>query len=129
MINIIFGIFLFLHGIVHLLYAGQSIRLFELQANMTWPDGSWLFSKMLGVEATRTIGGILLVLIALGLIAGGLGMFFKADWARTVAIVSAVVSTLLYLVCWDGHFATWSEQGGVGILLNIAVIAAALILK
>lgn len=129
MINLVFGIFLFLHGIVHLLYAGQSIRFFELRPNMTWPDGSWLFSKILSNEATRMVGVVLLVLIALGLITGGLGMLLKQEWARTVAVVSAVVSSVLFIVFWDGHFQTWSEQGGVGILINLAIIAAALILK
>ena len=34
MLTILFGIFLILHGLVHLLYAGQSSRLFELQPGM-----------------------------------------------------------------------------------------------
>jgi hypothetical protein len=31
------GIFFLLHGLVHLLYAGQSLRFFELRPGMTWP--------------------------------------------------------------------------------------------
>jgi len=46
----IVGIFLILHGLVHFLYAGQSIRLFELQAGMIWPDASWALSKNLKIE-------------------------------------------------------------------------------
>jgi hypothetical protein len=71
--KIVFGIFFILHGLVHLLYAGQSARLFELRPGLIWPDGSWLFSKLAGDSATRIMAGILLVLAALALIAGGLG--------------------------------------------------------
>ena len=39
MATVIFGVFLMLHGLVHLLYLGQSQRFFELQPGMTWPDG------------------------------------------------------------------------------------------
>ena len=41
MFRIIFGIFIILHGLVHLLYFGQSTRYFELQPGMVWPDGAW----------------------------------------------------------------------------------------
>ncbi len=43
--RIIAGILFLLHGLVHLLYFGQSLRFFELQPDMIWPDNSWLFSK------------------------------------------------------------------------------------
>ncbi len=41
--QIVVGVFLILHGLVHLLYAGQALRYFELRPGMTWPDASWLF--------------------------------------------------------------------------------------
>jgi hypothetical protein len=59
---IIVGIFLILHSLVHLLYAGQSGRFFELRPHMTWPDGSWAFSKLLGGESVRLLASILLAL-------------------------------------------------------------------
>jgi len=78
MIRILFGIFVTLHGLVHLLYFGQSTRRFELQPGMVWPDGSWVFSRFLGTEAVRNLGGILLILSAIGLVAGGIGI----RWGR-----------------------------------------------
>jgi len=38
MIKIGIALFLILHGLVHLLYLGQSRCLFELQPDMEWPD-------------------------------------------------------------------------------------------
>ena len=40
MLNIVIGVFIILHGLVHMLYFGQSRKFFELQPGMTWPDGS-----------------------------------------------------------------------------------------
>jgi hypothetical protein len=45
MIRLIIGIFLLLHGLVHLLYFGQSARYFDLRPEMIWPDGSWAFQS------------------------------------------------------------------------------------
>lgn len=53
MLRFIVSVFIVLHGMAHLLYFGQSRRLFELQAGMVWHDGSWAFSKFLGEDATR----------------------------------------------------------------------------
>ena len=65
MIRTLFGIFIVLHGLVHLLYFGQSARYFELQPGMVWPDGSWLFTKLLGEESNRALTSSLLVLAAI----------------------------------------------------------------
>ncbi len=36
MLQFIFSVFLMLHGLVHLLYFGQSARRFELKPGLTW---------------------------------------------------------------------------------------------
>jgi hypothetical protein len=73
MIRILFGAFIVLHGLVHMLYFGQSARYFELQPGMVWPDGSWAFSRFLDNAAVRNLAGILLILAAVGFAAGGAG--------------------------------------------------------
>ena len=52
------GIFLILHGLVHLLYFGQSQRYFELQPGLAWPNGSWVFSRWLGDDPARWLASI-----------------------------------------------------------------------
>ncbi|MBN1312953.1 MAG: hypothetical protein JXB30_16180 [Anaerolineae bacterium] len=127
--TIILGIFLILHALVHLLYTGQSQRLFELQPDMTWPDGSWACSKLLGTDMTRLLVSILLVLVTLGFIVGGVGLFMTQDWWRLVAVGSAVLSAAIYILSWDGKFQALDNQGGVGILINLAIVIVVLILK
>ena len=64
MIRIIFSVFIVLHGLVHLLYFGQSARYFELQPGMVWPDGSWALSRFVGDATTRNLASNLLILAA-----------------------------------------------------------------
>ena len=127
--TILVGIFFLLHGMVHLLYAGQSWRLFELRPEMTWPDSSWAFSKLLGDPTARLLATVFLVLAALGLAASGLGLILRADWWRSVAIGSTVFSSVLFLVMWNGKFQALADQGGVGILIDIAILILILIFK
>jgi hypothetical protein len=126
---IILGIFLVWHGLVHGLYAGQSRRLFELRPNMIWPDGSWLFARLLGDKTTRLLASIALALAALGFMAGGLGLFIGQEWWRPVVMVSAALSSATFILCWDGKFQALHDQGGIGVLINLALGGIVLILK
>jgi len=127
MLAVIFGIFLILHGIVHLLYAGQSWGLFELRPEMTWPQGSWLLSRIIGEESLRVVATMLLVIAALGFAASGLGLIFQADWWRSATAISATFSSLLYFVFWNGKFQALDDQGGLGILINLTILIVVLI--
>ena len=127
MIKIIAGVFLVLHSIVHLLYLGQSARLFEMQAGLTWPDGSWAFSKLLGESGTRTLAIIFCILAAAGFMIGGAGIFFSQSWWRTAVIVSAVFSGFLYILFWNGRLQHLDGQGAVGLLIDAAILAAIIV--
>jgi hypothetical protein len=127
--TIFMGIFFLLHGLVHLLYAGQSGRLFELRPQMVWPHGSWIFSKFLGDETVRLLASIFLVLAATGFIAGGLGIVVRQFWWRPVIVATAMFSSTLFFLLWDGKFQALAEKGGVGILISLAILVVVHILK
>ena len=129
MIVILFGIFFVLHGLVHLLYFGQSARVFELQPGMVWPDGSWAFSRLLGDVAARNLAGVLLALAALGFVIGGIGVFAKQAWWRPAVVAAAVFSSLIYFLFWDGSWGHLDNKGGIGILINLAILATLLIFQ
>lgn len=128
MIRPIFGIFIVLHGLVHLLYFGQSARLFVLQPGMMWPEGSWAFAKLLGVETTRILASIFLVLAGFGFIAGGIGLFFKQVWFQPMVVGTALFSIILFFLFWNGKMQNLDSQGVIAILINIAIIASLLFL-
>lgn len=128
MISYIGGAFLVLHGLVHLLYLGQSGRYFELQPGMVWPDGSWAFARVLGDTTTRRLAAVACALAALAFAAAGAGLFLQQAWWRPVAIAAALFSTALYVLFWDGNRRDLDDKGGVGILINVAIFAAAVLL-
>ena len=129
MIRIIFAVFLVLHGLVHLLYFGQSARYFELQPGMVWPDGAWAFSRLLGNETTRLLASIFLVLAGIGFAIGGAGILVRQAWWRTVVVGVAAFSAVIYFLLWDGAWQHLDNKGWVGILINVTILAVVLVLQ
>lgn len=127
--RLIVGVFMVLHGLVHLLYLGQSARYFELQSGMLWPDGSWAFSKLLGDETARLLANVLLGLAAIGFVAGGAGIFAQRGWWRPAVVGTAVFSAVVFMLFWDGGLQHLDDKGGVGILINLAILVAVLVLQ
>jgi hypothetical protein len=122
LVKIIFGIFLILHGVVHLLYMGQSTRLFELTPGLIWPDGAVLLSKLFTTETVRLIATVSLIISAAGFIVGGILFFFDQSWWKTIIIAISIFSSILYLISWDGNMQSIHDKGAVGILLNVLII-------
>jgi hypothetical protein len=125
-VRIVFGVFLLLHGLVHLLYLGQAARQFELQPGMTWPDGSWAFSRLLGDNRTRMLAGICCILAAAGFVIGGVVVLSGQSWWQTPVVASAGFSAVIYILFWNGRFQHLANQGIVALLINAAILIAVL---
>jgi hypothetical protein len=126
MLRFIFGAFIVLHGLVHLLYLGHSRRLFELQAGLLWPDGSWAFSSLVGDDTTRGLASMACALAAIGFVAGGVGLLVTQAWWRLVVAAAAVLSAVLYILFWDGELSKLHDKGGIGVLIDLAVLVVVL---
>jgi hypothetical protein len=129
MVRIIVGVFIVLHGLVHLLYFGQSHRHFELQPGLVWPDGSWAFSKLLGDETARLLASASCVLAAIGFVAGGAGMLAGQAWWRPPVVGSVAFSESVLILLWDGRMQRLGQKGAFGVLINGAILVAVLILR
>jgi hypothetical protein len=129
MVRIVFGTFTMLHGLVHLLYFGQSQRVFELQPGMVWPDGSWAFSRLLGDGTTRMLASAFLVLAGIGFLSGGVGLLAGQPWWRPAIASVAAFSSVTYLLLWNGAFQNLDNQGWIGILINVAILVAVLMFQ
>ncbi len=125
----IFGAFIVLHGLIHLLYFGQSARYFELKPGMAWPDGSWVFSRLLGDAAARNLASTSLILAAIGLVVGAIGILVSQAWWRPVVVGAAVFSAVVYVLFWNGKTQNLDGQGVVGLLIDLAILVAVLILQ
>ena len=128
MLQFIFGVFIVLHGLVHLLYFGQSARRFELRPGMIWPDGSWAFSRLLGDQATRKLASLACLVAAVGFVVGGASLLISQMWWRPLVVAVATFSSLAFILFWNGKLRKLDEQGGVAILINLALLLAALAL-
>ena len=129
MSRIIFGVFIVLHGLVNLLYFGQSARYFELKPGMVWPDGSWAFSRLLGDEKTRTLASAALITAAIAIAAGGVGMLLSQTWWRVVIVGATVFCSIVYVLFWNGRMQNLDDQGIIGILINIAILVIVLVMR
>lgn len=129
MVTLVTGTFMVLHGLVHLLYFGQSWRVFELQTGMVWPDGSWAFSRLFGDEATRLLASVACVVVAIGFVAGGAGLFTGQGWWRPAVVGSAALSSVAFILFWDRGMQRLDNRGGIGLLINVAILVAVLVLR
>jgi hypothetical protein len=127
MVRIIFSVFIVLHGLVHLLYFGQSRKFFELQPGMVWPDGSWAFSKLVGDETARLLASLFLVLAAGGFVVGGVGLLLGQGWWRPMVVSTATFSSIIYILFWDGAWQRLHDKGAIGLLINMAILVTVLI--
>lgn len=123
MLELIAAVFVGLHGLVHLLYAGQSWRAFELQPGMAWPEGSWALSRLFTGGTLRRLVGLACVLICSGFVAGAIALIWIEGWWRSTLMVSTVLSSLVYLLAWDGRGQGIIDQGGFAVVINLILIA------
>ena len=91
------------------------------------PGGSWAFSRVFGEETSRSLAGLCLALAALGFVAGGVAFLAGLPWWLPLVVGSAVLSSLVYILCWDGGWQDAHDQGAIGLLINVAVITAVLL--
>lgn len=129
MLQIVIAVFSVLHGLVHLLYLGQSVRLFQLQPGMVWPDGSWAFSRLLSNEVVRALAGVSCAVAAIGFVAGGIAVFSTQVWWRPVVAGSAAFSVLIFVLFWDGLAPGMPNKGLFAILINLAILVGLLVFR
>lgn len=129
MLRFIVGVFLVLHGLVHLLYAGQSARLFELETGLAWPDGSWTFTRWLDNTTTRTLATGVYILLAIGFVAGGIGLLFNQSWWSPLAVVAASGGVVFTILFWDGKTQMLDGKGAIGLLISLAILVAVQVLS
>ena len=121
------GIFIVLHGLVHLWYLTLSQGLVEFEAEMGWTGQSWLFSAFLGDSALRWLATTLYAIATLGFVAGGLGLVAQQDWWQPVTIAAAAISAVTIVLFWDGGAQMLVQKGLIGFLIDIIVLVVLLL--
>jgi hypothetical protein len=78
---------------------------------------------------TRTLASVLYGLAAIGFVVGGIGIFVKQAWWRPAVVGAAAFSALFIALFWDGGMQRLNDKGLIGLLINLAILAALLILR
>jgi len=51
------------------------------------------------------------------------------DWWRPVVVGSTAFSAVIFILFWDGVAQRLAAKGGVGLLINLVILAALLVLR
>lgn len=129
MLRFLSAIFIILHGLVHLWYVVLSLELVEFEPEMGWTSQSWLLSRLLGDPATRKLASVLFTLATLVFVVSGAGILFRTGWWPSALLGSAIFSSAIVLLYWDGSLEKIVQKGLVALLINAGVIAAVLVLR
>lgn len=129
MLKIGIGIFIVLHGLVYLLYFGLSRKLFELDKPLVgFPERSWLFSKFLNESAVRSLASLLFALTILILVVSGTLFLFDVNGWRSVLMFAAVFASVTTILFWDGKLQRLPDKGFIGVLINVVILGAVILL-
>ena len=127
MITVLFGIFIILHGLVHLWYVVLSQGWVPYQPDMGWTGESWILSGIMGQAPLRWLATVLYSLAALGFVLAGIGILFQTGWWQPVLLAVAAFSSVIILIFWDGSRALIVQKGLLGLLINAVVILYVLV--
>lgn len=129
MLRALFGVFVILHGLVHLWPLVLSQELVEYKPEMGWTGESWFLTGLIGDSATRLVASFAYGLAAIAFTVSGIGLLIGSSWWRPTLAASAVVSAAIILSFWDGGTELLVEKGLVGFLINLGIILSVLVLK
>ena len=112
------GIFIILHGLVHPIMAVVPQPMEEQTASAPPVFGGfWTTSWLLGDGPTvKTLIYVLSALVALVLIAAGIGFIGSQPWTEIAWLAGTVLSLLLIIVFWNNWLV-------VGVAIDLALLA------
>lgn len=116
------GIFMLLHGLVHIWYIVLSQEWVKVEAEMGWTGHSWLLSNLTGKGITNKLAAIFYGLAALTFVIASIGLLAKTDWTKPWLLAASILSALTILVFWDGSFSKFIEKGALGFLISALIL-------
>jgi hypothetical protein len=115
------------HGLVYVIFALYSPYL----GSLGWRGSSLLLGNSIVGQTLKMLTIDLWAVAGVGLIATGITIafisFFRRFW-RPLAIGASLVSILSLWVFWDGQQSSFSSQGGIGMIVSLAILTAAIVL-
>jgi hypothetical protein len=66
-------------------------------------------------------------IVYIGFLVGGVFFITNLTIWQPIVMVSAIFSSMIYLLFWDGKMKKLGDKGGFGILINIAILAGLIV--
>ena len=95
-LRIILAIVVGAHGIGHVLFLVPSLGLAAWGQSMQ----SWLLTNAFGDTLTRLLGAAIWLLGTIGFCAATFGIFTQAEWWRSLAVISSIISIVGLVLFW-----------------------------
>jgi hypothetical protein len=124
MSRIFSGIFIILHGLVHIWYVVLSFNLVIFQSDMGWTGNSWLFASLRSNQVLRMIAGVLFILSTILFVISGIMILANFSGADTILFIAAMISTITLVVFWDGQTNMMLQKGVIGVIINLVILVA-----
>jgi hypothetical protein len=51
----------------------------------------------------------------------------RQEWWRTATAGAAILSALIFVLCWNGRLQSLDNQGGIGVLIDMAILTGLLV--
>jgi len=120
----IYTFFVFAHGVAHMVYTSLALGWIPAGPGQPNTAASWLLTGPLGAQGTQNLGAVAFTMltVAFAITAAGIGL--RQPWALSWLVGSAIASSLVILVFWDGSLANATSKGGLGLLINLGLLAA-----
>lgn len=125
----LFGIFVVLHGLVHLWFTVLSQELVQYKAEMGWSGESWLLTGIAGDSGTRLLATVAYAIASVAFIVSAGGLFARANWWKPAVVLSAFFSASVILLFWDGRAELLVQKGLIGFLIDLAILFSILVLR
>jgi len=93
--------------------AGRLVAVFSISRGWGEPDA----------------GEHLAVLVGVAFAASGIGIIARVPWWRQVIVGSALFSTVIFVLFYDGAAQHLDAKGAVAILINAAILAVVLVFR
>ena len=129
MLRWIYTLFVLAHGLAHMVYVALANGHQVSESSLDWTGGSWLLSKPLGEQLTRTFGSWVFTLVTISFIVTAGGLATRQAWATNWLIGTLFASSIALFIFWDGGLTALVDKGLLGLAISIALLLGIYLLK
>jgi len=119
------------HGLVYLIFGAMSITKTGFpQVYGPWKGRSIALGQAIQRDSLKSLTEALWLLAGVGLIIGGAAIGVSSllpGYWRPICVCASIAGVTSFAVFWDGQVEQFANQGGVGMIISLAIIAGSVL--